>query len=477
MRRSAAQHAPAFVDPSSFTPHFAWKPQGKDRSKSPRLASAALAELFCEDILLSDVAEKYGTPAYLYSAAAIADAYRELDRGLRSVPHTLCFAVKSNSNLAILERLAKLGSGFDIVSGGELHRLGQIGVAGKRIVFSGVGKTREEIREALQYRVTKRRTRRSSGSSGGILLFNVESEAELEVLLEESSRAKRRGIVIPATAIRVNPDVAAGGHPHISTGRHEHKFGLDWFDAKRLYLAHKNSKHLRWQGISAHIGSQIVALDPFREAFARLANYVKELRNAEIDLQYLDIGGGLGTRYTNEKVATRTAYAAVVARAAKPLGLHVLLEPGRSIVAAAGVLLTRVIYTKANRGRKFVVVDAAMNDLMRPALYDATHPITRVTRATGAGHASGKRENSEGVDIVGPVCETGDCFLRDWPLGGEVRPGEVLAIWTSGAYGMVQSSNYNARCRPAEVLVEGRRIKLIRRRETRQDLLRHDMRK
>jgi diaminopimelate decarboxylase len=457
-RRIATKPAPAFVDPAAFTPHFAWQSRGEARRRGRD-------EIYCENVLLSDATEKFGTPTYLYSGAAISDAYRELHRGLQSVPHTLCFAVKSNGNLAILQYLAKLGSGFDIVSGGELYRLGQIGVPGKRIVFSGVGKTREEIREALQYRVAKR------SATSGILLFNVESEAELEVLLEESGRASRRGIATPAVAIRVNPDVAAGGHPHISTGRHDHKFGLDWSDAERLYLAHKSSKHIRWRGISTHIGSQIVALDPFRDAFGRLASYVKELRRAGIDLQYVDIGGGLGTRYTNEKVATRAKYAAMVARAAKPLGLHVLLEPGRSIIAAAGVLLTRVIYTKMNHGKQFVIVDAAMNDLMRPALYGATHPITRVYRMGGSDHA-----RSDPVDIVGPVCETGDCFLRDWPLGGEVRPGEVLAIWTAGAYGMAQSSNYNARCRPAEVLVEGRRGKLIRRRETRKDLLRHDVR-
>ncbi|MGA2813966.1 MAG: diaminopimelate decarboxylase [Candidatus Acidiferrum sp.] len=444
----------AIIDPVKFTPHFTWQSHGEMRRY----------ELYCENVCLAGVAEEFGTPSYIYSRAAIADAYGELHGGLRGVPHTLCFAVKSNGNLAILSRLAKLGSGFDIVSGGELDRLGQIGVAGKRIVFSGVGKAREEIREALQYRAGKR------GSRAGILLFNVESEAELEVLVEEAGRAWRHGISAPAAAIRVNPDVAAGGHPHISTGRHDHKFGLDWSDARRLYLRHKNSKHLQWRGISMHIGSQIVALDPFRAAFGRLASYLKELRRQGIALQYLDIGGGLGTRYTDEKVPSRAKYAAMVARAAKPLGVHVLLEPGRSIIAAAGVLLTRVMYTKTNRGKKFLVVDAAMNDLMRPALYGATHPITRTWRTSGSDLHSSSR-----VDIVGPVCETGDCFLRDWPLGGEARPGEVLAIWAAGAYGMAQTSNYNARCRPPEVLVEGRRAKLIRRRESRADLLRHDV--
>lgn len=471
-----------FVDPTEFTPHFAWK--------SARGANGPnREELYCESVRLNDAADAYGTPTYLYCGAAITDAYRELDRGLRGVPHTLCFAVKSNSNLAILERLAKLGSGFDIVSGGELDRLSHLGVPGNRIVFSGVGKSREEIREALQYRVGKRGAK--SAGSAGILLFNVESEEELEVLLEESSRASKRGIATPSAAIRVNPDVAAGGHPHISTGRHDHKFGIDWSEAKRLYIANKERKEIRWRGISAHIGSQIVALDPFRSAFSRLTSYVGELREQGIILKYLDIGGGLGTRYTNEKVATRMNYARMIARAAKPLDLHVLLEPGRSIIAAAGVLLTRVMYNKRNGEKKFVVVDAAMNDLMRPALYGATHPITQVVHSGGeiavaseTAHrlksvplkTGSDRGSLDVVDIVGPVCETGDCFLRDWPLGGEVQTGDVLAVWTAGAYGMSQTSNYNARRRPAEVLVEGSRTKLIRRRESRKDLLRHDVR-
>jgi diaminopimelate decarboxylase len=486
-RKISRSHSPRkivanFVDPTEFTPHFAWK-SAREANGSSR------DELYCENVRLNDAADAHGTPTYLYSGAAITDAYRELDRGLRGVPHTLCFAVKSNSNLAILERLAKLGSGFDIVSGGELDRLAHLGVPGNRIVFSGVGKSREEIREALNYRAGKRSAK--SETNTGILLFNVESQEELEVLLQESGLAIKRGIATASAAIRVNPDVAAGGHPHISTGRHHHKFGIDWSEAKRLYLANKDRKEIHWQGISAHIGSQIVELDPFRSAFSRLASYVGEMREQGINLKYLDIGGGLGTRYTNEKVATRTNYARMIARAAKPLGLHVLLEPGRSIIAAAGVLLTRVMYNKRNGEKKFVVVDAAMNDLMRPALYGATHPITQVVRAGGeiavASESAHKlkavplktgsdRRSHDVVDIVGPVCETGDCFLRDWPLGGEVQGGDVLAIWTAGAYGMSQTSNYNARCRPAEVLVEGRRTRLIRRRESRKDLLRHEIR-
>lgn len=449
---------PTFVDPADFTPHFAWK-------KSVREKGAE--HVFCEGVDLAIAAASFGTPTYLYSRAAISDAYSEFDRGLSKIPRTICFAVKSNGNLSVLQHLAKMGSGFDIVSGGELEHLGHLGVRGDRIVFSGVGKTRYEIRDALQYS-SSRRFGRTGQRDGGILLFNVESEAELEVLLEESERHARRGGKIPAVAIRVNPDVAAGGHPHIATGSHTHKFGLDWPEARRLYLAHKDSKELHWKGISAHIGSQIVSLDPFRRAFRRIAGYVSELRRAGIRLEYLDLGGGLGVRYTTEKTSSRVAYAQMVASLVRPLGLHLLLEPGRSIIAASGILLTKVIYTKRNRGKTFVVVDAAMNDLLRPALYGAVHPITRIARESG-----GKKIPAERVDIVGPVCETGDCLLHDWPLG-EVKPGDILAIWVAGAYGMTQASNYNARTRPSEVLVEGARSRIIRRRETQADLLRTD---
>jgi diaminopimelate decarboxylase len=440
----------AFVDPATFTPHFSWKKSGGK--------SAAGEVVSCEGTALTEIAEDAGTPAYVYSQAAIGDAYGELVAGLGGLAHTLCFAVKSNGNLAILKYLAGLGSGFDIVSGGELEHLQRIGVPGKRIVFSGVGKTREEMREALRYR--------SGGRSGarGILLFNIESEAELAALLEESAREQKRGGAAPAVSIRVNPDVQAGGHPHISTGRYEHKFGLDWEQARRLYLAHRDSRDIQWRGISVHIGSQIVALDPFQRALRRLSSYVSELRGAGIPLEYLDFGGGLGVRYTNEKVPARTDYARMVAQAIRPLRLHLLLEPGRTIIGPAGVLLTRVLYVKENRGKTFVVVDSAMNDLIRPALYGAIHPITRVARERDSSSA-------DRVDVVGPVCETGDCFLRDWPLG-EVKAGDVLAIWSAGAYGMSQTSNYNARCRPAEVLVSGKRFRTIRRRETQQDLVR-----
>jgi diaminopimelate decarboxylase len=455
---------PPFIDPATFTPHFGWAVvTGKQAAGDAPAASEFVA---CEGVRLVDVAGEMGTPTYVYSRAAIDDAQGELHRGLGSLRHTLCFAVKSNGNLAILQHLAKGGNGFDIVSGGELEALRSIGVRGDRIVFSGVGKTREEIREALRYPSVPRHGRaRGSGTGSGILLFNIESEAELDVLLEESSRNARPGNQVPSVSIRVNPDVQAGGHPHIATGRHEHKFGLNWEEARRLYLAHRQSKWIRWQGISVHIGSQVVTMDPFRRALRRLAGYVEELRKTGISLRYLDFGGGLGVRYTTEKPPTRAAYARFVARMLRPLGLHLLLEPGRTIIGPAGVVLTRVIYLKESRGKRFVIVDAAMNDLMRPALYGAVHPITKVTRGKD------DRTQRQRVDIVGPVCETGDCFLRDWPLG-RVETGDVLAIWVAGAYGMSQASNYNARGRPAEVLVEANSFRLIRRRESARDLLR-----
>src|SRR5260370_626224 len=417
-----------YIDPASFTPQFEWE--------KSRAGSAGSEAVVCERVPLDSIAQKFGTPTYVYTRAAIERAYQELHKGLGALPHTLCFAVKSNGNLSILQHLAKMGSGFDIVSGGELHHLQRIGVRGDRIVFSGVGKDRYEIREALNYRSYKRSERT------GILLFNAESDAELKILIEEAARVAGRGGKPPAAAIRVNPDVQAGGPPHIATGRHDHKFGLDWAEAKRLYLAHRDSKWIRWQGISAHIGSQITTLVPFRRALKRLRGFVGELRHERIDLHYLDVGGGLGVRYSDEKPSSRTEYAQLVSRMVRKLGVHLLLEPGRSIIAAAGVLLTRVVYTKTNRGKTFVVVDAAMNDLMRPALYGAIHPITKITREGKENDARRKR-----IDVVGPVCETGDCFLRDWPLG-EVKAGDLFPSGVPGADGMAQASNYTELRRP-----------------------------
>ena len=417
------------LDPASFTPHFEW------RARS----------LFAEDVALADVATRFGTPAYVYSRAAIENAYRQYRRVFRSVPTTICYAVKANSNLSVLRLLAKLGSNFDIVSGGELYRLNRAGIPARRAIFSGVGKTREEIREALD---------------GGIFCFNIESESEFDLLLDESSRARRRA---PA-AIRVNPDVEAGGHRHIATGHHRHKFGMDWRDARRLYLAHRNSRWLEWKGISAHIGSQVLRLDPVRKAAARMAAYFADLRKNGVPLEHLDLGGGLGIRYANENPLRIEHYARAIIKEVKPLPCRLLLEPGRSIVGAAGVLLMRVLLTKSNRGKTFIVVDAAMNDFLRPALYGGVHPITPVKQASA-------RAKIIRADIVGPVCESGDCFLKDWTIE-EVQPGDVLALWGAGAYGFTESSNYNSRPRPAEILVDGHKSQVVRRRESRADLIR-----
>jgi diaminopimelate decarboxylase len=442
-----------YVDPAEFTPHFRWA--------SSKSNAGATQQVRCEGVPLVRIAESVETPTYIYSAAAVDDAFTELHRGLGALPHTLCFAVKSNGNLAILRRIAAGGNGFDIVSGGELALLERVGVDGRRIVFSGVGKTREEMRAALQYRAGGAKRR-------GILLFNVESEAELEALAEESARLRLQGPEVPGVCIRINPDVEAGGHPHIATGQREHKFGLGWEQARRLYLAYKDSMNIRWDGLSVHIGSQIVSTEPFRTALRRVAEYVHDLRETGIALKYLDFGGGLGVRYTTEKPPSRERYARMIAQMVRPLGLHLLLEPGRTIIGPAGVLLTRVLYVKENATKRFVIVDAAMNDLIRPTLYGAIHPITKVTRGGNSRRNVAPRRRA---DIVGPVCESGDCFLRDWPIE-DVQAGDTLAIWTAGAYGMSQTSNSNARCRPAEVLVQGNRYRVIRKRETVRDLMR-----
>jgi diaminopimelate decarboxylase len=436
--KSKTNHKPA--DPAHFTPRFSFAREPGDAGRG------CGATLHCEDVPVERIAQKCGTPVYVYSGAAIEASYRTFDRAFRRLPHTLCYAVKANSNLSLLALLARLGSGFDIVSGGELFRLCRAGISPQRVVFSGVGKTREEIREALR---------------AGVLLLNVESEAELELLASEASRMRR----VASAAIRVNPDVEAGAHKHIATGRHHHKFGVDWRVARRLYLAYKNSRHIRWQGISAHIGSQILSVEPYRRAVRRLANYYRELGRGGIALRLLDLGGGFAVRYFDEHPPSIKAYAQAILPEVRKLGCRLLLEPGRAIVGSAGILLTRVLYTKPSpqAGKHFVIVDAAMNDFIRPALYDAVHPVTY----TGA-RPGGRRVT---VDVVGPVCETGDCFLTDWPMELP-RSGDLLALWGAGAYGSVAASNYNTRPRPAEVLVEGYRFRVIRRRETRSDLIR-----
>lgn len=445
-----ARTTKAAVDPTSYTPEYIYRPVSGDSSKAK--------VLYCEGVPLPRIVDELGTPSYVYSRASIESAYRLLDRSFGSLPHSICYAVKANSNLAVLRVLARLGSSFDIVSGGELDRLRRIGVLGRRIVFSGVGKSRDEIRDALRYP-------NSRAGRGGILLFNIESAAELDVFIDEAARHVAAGGGKPSAAIRVNPDVLAGGHPHISTGKPHHKFGIDWPEARRLYLASANSSVVVWRGISSHIGSQILSIAPYRQALSRLANWVRDLTRNGISLQYVDIGGGLGIRYTDENPVVPASFGRALAQIVRPLHCRLLIEPGRTIVGPSGVLLSRVLYVKENRGKKFVIVDAAMNDLIRPVLYSALHPITPVRRDRVSEAVP------QLVDVVGPVCESGDFLARDLLLP-PVQAGDLLAVWAAGAYGFVQSSTYNARRRPAEVLVEGRRFRIARSRQTYDDLVR-----
>ena len=410
--------------------------------------------LYCEDVALSKLAEQYGTPLYVYSATMIRERYDTFDAAFPEVPHTICYSVKANSNLTILNMLARKGCGFDVVSGGELERvLAADRKAAKRVVFSGVGKTRQELAAALK---------------AGIMLFNVESESELWALAECAGRLRQ----IAPVALRVNPDVAAETHPYISTGLRKHKFGVPIRDARALYAKASGARYLNVRGVSVHIGSQITDVAPFGEAMARVAALVRELREDGHTINYVDAGGGLGINYEKPNAlgfsANTEAYARTLAGPLRGLDVRLLLEPGRSIIGPAGVLITSVVYRKENDGKRFLVVDAAMNDLIRPALYGAYHKIVPVTQNAGSA------AKSEVTDIVGPVCETGDFFARDRELP-LVDEGGLLAILDAGAYGMVLSSNYNTRPRPAEVLVTGKSTKVIRRREKVSDLLRAEM--
>jgi diaminopimelate decarboxylase len=400
--------------------------------------------LHCDNIPLGKLAERYGTPLYVYSATAIRERLASFDEAFRNVPHTVCYSVKANSNLSILRLLGREGCGFDVVSGGELERvlIADRGAA-RKIVFSGVGKTRDEIRAALK---------------AGILLFNVESESELWALAECATQLRKAARL----ALRVNPDVAADTHPYISTGLRKHKFGVPIGMARELYAKASGARYLKVAGVSVHIGSQITEFAPFAEAVTRVADLVRQLRSDGHTVKYVDTGGGMGIAYQDpesEFAASVTSYARAVTSPLKGLNVHLLLEPGRAIIAPAGVLVTRIVYRKENGGKRFLVVDAAMNDLIRPALYGAYHEIVPVVRP---GKSS--IQTHEMVDVVGPVCESSDFFARDRKLP-RLEEGDLLAILDTGAYGMALASNYNTRPRPAEVLVHGKSVKVIRRRE------------
>ncbi|MFP5235437.1 MAG: diaminopimelate decarboxylase [Acidobacteriota bacterium] len=425
-------------------------PKASPSSSRPFRHPAPGAPLHCDGVSLAALARKFGTPLYVYSANQIVERLRMFHSALAGREHLVCYAVKANSALAILKLLAQHGAGFDIVSGGELERvLAAAPEAAGRIVFSGVGKTAEEIDRAL---------------SVGILEFNVESEAELDLLAARAAKLKIRA----RFGLRVNPDVFAETHPYISTGLREHKFGVDIRAAQAMYRAAAKKRWLEPHGISVHIGSQIRSADPFGAALDRVHKLVRQLGREGIVLTAIDAGGGLGIDYHGgsfDAEARVREYAAAVTKALDGFEGKLLLEPGRFLVGQAGALVTRVLNVKQNGRKTFVITDAAMNDLIRPALYQAHHEIVPVAPAKGRARA---------VDIVGPVCETGDFFARDRKLA-PVASGDLLAVLDAGAYGMAQSSNYNTRMRPAEVLVTGKRAELIRRRETIADLLAPEM--
>jgi diaminopimelate decarboxylase len=416
-------------------------------STSPRPFVYAQNRLTCSEADLTGLAEQFGTPLYVYSADAIRERLGMLQKEFAAVPNTLCYAVKANPSLAILKLLSELGCGFDIVSGGELERVRRAAPSALgRVVFSGVGKQVWEMDAAL---------------NAGILLFNVESEAELEVLAARATALGKTAKI----ALRVNPDVFADTHPYISTGLREHKFGIAIERARDVYRRAAQLPGLEPAGVSVHIGSQIRAVEPFAQSLQRVRSLIEELRSDGHNIRYVDGGGGFGIEYTNaafDPAASIADYGAAIRSVLDGLDAHLLLEPGRFLVAQAGALLTRVLYTKQNGAKHFVITDAAMNDLLRPALYQAHHEILPVI-------ADAARP-SQTADIVGPVCESGDFFARDRTTP-ELRAGDLAVLLDAGAYGMSLASHYNTRVHPAEVLIDAGQSRLIRRRETLDSIL------
>ncbi|HET7293026.1 MAG TPA: diaminopimelate decarboxylase [Vicinamibacteria bacterium] len=402
--------------------------------------------LTCDGVSLQEIAASHGTPAYVYSAAALLEAYEAYARAFAPVPHRVCYALKANSCGALLRLLAARGAGADIVSGGELRAALRAGFPPERVVFSGVGKTDDEI---------------ALGLEEGIGEWNAESEDEIRRVSRAASRAGQGARV----TLRVNPDIDPRSHPYISTGLHENKFGVEIGKAVEILERARRLPGIVVTGVQSHIGSQVGDLGALEEAARAIAALSGELLGRGFALETIDIGGGLGVDYEGEAGPAPAELAARVLPAIAPLGLRLLLEPGRSIVARAGVLLTRVLYVKENARKRFVIVDAGMNDLLRPALYEAFHRIEPVVDVGAAARAA---------DVVGPVCESGDFLARDRPLP-EVRPGDLLAVRDAGAYGFSMSSNYNLRARAAEVLVEDARPRLVRRRETFEDLVRTEV--
>jgi len=399
------------------------------------------SRLHCEGVDLAAVAVEVGTPAYVYSRTALVERFNELDAAFSSVPHLICYSAKANGNLAVLQTLVEAGAGVDIVSGGELHAALRAGADPRKIVFAGVGKTANEIRQALE---------------AGILFFTVESAPELERIAALADELETVG----RFAVRVSPDVATGTHEYITTGMSKNKFGLDVASARALYERSLAMTSVEAVGVQMHLGSQLMHAAPYAEAIARLVTLVEELGRLGIALQYFDVGGGYGIQYDDERPDTAGTFAAGIVPPLKPLGLTVVLEPGRFIAGNSGILLTRVEYVKRTPSKTFVIVDAAMNDLIRPALYGAAHRIVPVEDRGGA---------AQRVDVVGPVCESGDFFAQGVELP-DVREGDLIALMSAGAYAAVMGSTYNARPLPPEVLVSGTAYRVVRTRQTYEQL-------
>jgi diaminopimelate decarboxylase len=399
-------------------------------------------ELWAERIRVSDLAEEFGTPLYVYSAKTLRRHYNAFDTALGELDHLTCFSVKANGNIHLLSLLGSFGAGVDIVSGGELYRALKAGIAPGKIVFSGVGKQAHEIREALK---------------ADILMFNVESAQELKRIGHIATDMNTRTRI----SIRINPDVDAKTHPYISTGLKQNKFGLDMLEATGAYLLAKETPSIEPVGMDCHIGSQLTQIGPFVEALKKLLDFADRLQSSGVEIRYLDLGGGLGITYNNEAPPLPAELGQAIADTIAGRKLSVILEPGRAIAGNAGILVAQVLYTKITRAKNFVIVDAAMNDLVRPSLYGAYHRIGEV-------HPKGREKMV--VDVVGPICESSDFLAQDRQLP-TMEPGEHLAIFSAGAYGFTMSSQYNARPRAAEVIVDGDRATLARRRETYADLI------
>ena len=399
-------------------------------------------KLFCEDVSVEELAKKYGTPLYVYSKNFFVEQYKTLSSALNELDCMICFATKSNSNLAVIKTFEELGSGFDIVTAGELFRIVKAGGNPEKVVFSGVGKTADEIKYAIEQ---------------NILFFNVESEVELQRINEIAGELNKK----TRFCVRVNPDVDPKTHKYITTGKSENKFGLDFEAAKILYAHAKNYANVEAVGVSMHIGSQITTTEPFVTSIKKVGTLVEELRVQGVNIQYVDVGGGLGIIYKDETPPTPKEFAAAIIPELKNLKAKIIFEPGRFLVGNGGIMVTEVQYIKKTAMKEFVIVDAGMNDLLRPSLYDAYHEIISVKES------SSKKK----VDVVGPICESSDFFGKDRELPKEISSGDFIVLKSCGAYGFVMASNYNTRSRGAEIMINGEKVTVIRKKETLEELI------